>query len=67
MPAGHIGLLQAKDDGVFRLELDPDDPAHVRAALAGTGGDVDAWSRRRAILENGYVGADPEELVERAV
>ena len=54
----HVGLLQARDDGVFRAfhdlafervfrrELDPDDPAHVRAALAEAGGDVDAWSRR---------------------
>ena len=58
----HVGLLQARDDGVFRAfhdlafervfrrELDPDDPAHVRAALAEAGGDVDAWSRR---LRNG--------------
>ena len=56
----HVGLLQAKDDGVFRpfhdlafervfrRELDPDDPTHVRAALAEAGGDVDAWSRRLA-------------------
>jgi len=56
----HVALLQAKDDGVFRpfhdlafervfrRELDPDDPAHVRAALAEAGGDVDAWSRRLA-------------------
>ena len=54
----HVGLLQARDDGVFRAfhdlafervfrrALDPDDPAHVRAALAEAGGDVDAWSRR---------------------
>ena len=60
----HVGLLQARDDGVFRAfhdlafervfrrELDPDDPAHVRAALAEAGGDVDAWSRR---LRNGAV------------
>ena len=34
----------------FRRELDPDDPAHVRAALAEAGGDGDAWSRR---LRNG--------------
>ena len=58
----HVGLLQARDDGVFRAfhdlafervfrrELDPDDPAHVRAALAEAGGDVDVWSRR---LRNG--------------
>ena len=58
----HVGLLQARDDGVFRIfhdlafervfrrELDPDDPAHVRAALAEAGGDVDVWSRR---LRNG--------------
>ena len=56
----HVALLQAKDDGVFRSfhdlafeqvfrrELDPDDPEHVRAALAEAGGDVDAWSRRLA-------------------
>ena len=56
----HVALLQAKDDGVlrpfhdlvfeqvFRRELDPDDSDHVRAALAETGGDVDAWSRRLA-------------------
>ena len=56
----HVALLQAKDDGVFRAfhdrvfervfrrELDPDDPEHVRAALAETGGDVDAWCRRLA-------------------
>ena len=54
----HVALLQAKDDGVFRpfhdlafervfrRELDPDNAAHVRAALAEAGGDVDAWSRR---------------------
>ena len=54
----HIALLQAKDDGIFRVchdlmfervfrrELDPDDPDHVRAALAELGGNVDAWSRR---------------------
>ena len=58
----HVGLLQARDDGVFRAfhdlafervfrrELDPDDPAHVRAALVEAGGDVDVWSRR---LRNG--------------
>ena len=57
----HVGLLQARDDDVFRAfhdlafervfrrELDPDDPAHVRAALAEAGGDVDAWSRRLRI------------------
>ena len=63
----HVGLLQAKDDGVFRpyhdlvfervfrRELDPDDPAHVRAALAEVGGNVEAWSRR---LENGAAELD---------
>ena len=69
----HVGLLQAKDDGVFRAfhdlafervfrrELDPDDPAHVRAALAEAGGDVDAWSRR---LQNG--AAELEAIDRRA-
>ncbi len=69
----HVGLLQARDDGVFRAfhdlafervfrrELDPDDPAHVRAALAETGGDVDAWSRR---LRNG--AAELEAIDRRA-
>jgi len=54
----HIGLLQAKDDGVFRAfhdlvfervfrrELDPDDVAHVRTALAEVGGDVSAFEER---------------------
>ena len=58
----HVGLLQARDDGVFRAfhdlafervfrrELDPDDPAHIRAVLAEAGGDVDAWFR---CLRNG--------------
>ena len=69
----HVGLLQARDDGVFlafhdlafervfRRELDPDDPAHVRAALAEAGGDVDAWSRR---LRNG--AAELEAIDRRA-
>ena len=69
----HVGLLQARDDGVFRAfhdlafervfrrELDPDDPAHVRAALAEVGGDVDAWSRR---LRNG--AAELEAIDRRA-
>ena len=69
----HVGLLQARDDGVFRAfhdlafkrvfrrELDPDDPAHVRAALAEAGGDVDAWSRR---LRNG--AAELEAIDRRA-
>ena len=69
----HVGLLQARDDGVFRAfhdlafervfrrELDPDDPARVRAALAETGGDVDAWSRR---LRNG--AAELEAIDRRA-
>ena len=69
----HVGLLQARDDGVFRTfhdlafervfrrELDPDDPAHVRAALAEAGGDVDAWSRR---LRNG--AAELEAIDRRA-
>ena len=69
----HVGLLQARDDGVFRAfhdlafervfrrELDPDDPAHVRAALAEAGGDVDAWSRR---LRNG--AAELEAINRRA-
>ena len=69
----HVGLLQARDDGVFRVfhdlafervfrrELDPDDPAHVRAALAEAGGDVDAWSRR---LRNG--AAELEAIDRRA-
>ena len=69
----HVGLLQARDDGVFRIfhdlafervfrrELDPDDPAHVRAALAEAGGDVDAWSRR---LRNG--AAELEAIDRRA-
>ena len=63
----HIGLLQAKDNGIFRAfhdlvfervfrrELDPDDPEHVRAALADVGGDVDSWSRR---LANGAAELD---------
>ena len=67
----HVGLLQARDDGVFRAfhdlafervfrrELDPDDPAHVRAALAEAGGDVDAWSRRLRI------GAAELEAIDR--
>ena len=58
----HIGLLQAKDDGVFRgfhdhvfkhvflRELDPDDADHVRAALSNAGADVAAFDRR---LTNG--------------
>jgi len=58
----HIGLLQAKDDGVFRAfhdyvfqrvflrELDPDDAKHVRAALRETGADVAAYEKR---LPNG--------------
>ena len=69
----HVGLLQARDDGVFRAfhdlaferifrrELDPDDPAHVRAALAEAGGDIDAWSRR---LRNG--AAELEAIDRRA-
>ena len=69
----HVGLLQARDDGVFRAfhdlafervfrrALDPDDPAHVRAALAEAGGDVDAWSRR---LRNG--AAELEAIDRRA-
>ncbi len=69
----HVGLLQARDDGVFRAfhdlafervfrrELDPDDPAHVRTALAEAGGDVDAWSRR---LRNG--AAELEAIDRRA-
>ena len=69
----HVGLLQARDDGVFRIfhdlafervfrrELDPDDPAHVRAALAEAGGDVDVWSRR---LRNG--AAELEAIDRRA-
>ena len=69
----HVGLLQARDDGVFRAfhdlafervfrrELDPDDPAHIRAALAEAGGDVDAWSRR---LRNGT--AELEAIDRRA-
>ena len=69
----HVGLLQARDDGVFhafhdlafervfRRELDPDDPAHVRVALAEAGGDVDAWSRR---LRNG--AAELEAIDRRA-
>ena len=69
----HVGLLQARDDGVFRIfhdlafervfrrEIDPDDPAHVRAALAEAGGDVDAWSRR---LRNG--AAELEAIDRRA-
>ena len=40
---------------VFRRELDPDDPEHVRAALAEVGGDVPAWSRR---LGNGAAELD---------
>ena len=44
---------------VFRRELDPDDPEHVRLALAETGGDADAWSRR---LEN---GADELDAIRR--
>ena len=69
----HVGLLQARDDGVFRAfhdlafervfrrELDPDDPVHVRAALAEAGGDVAAWSRR---LRNG--AAELEAIDRRA-
>ena len=69
----HVGLLQARDDGVFRAfhdlafervfrrELDPDDPAHIRAALAEAGGDIDAWSRR---LRNG--AAELEAIDRRA-
>ena len=69
----HVGLLQARDDGIFRAfhdlafervfrrELDPDDPAHVRAALAEVGGDVAAWSRR---LRNG--AAELEAIDRRA-
>ena len=69
----HVGLLQARDDGVFRAfhdlafervfrrELDPDDPTHVRAALAEAGGDVDVWSRR---LRNG--AAELEAIDRRA-
>ena len=69
----HVGLLQARDDDVFRIfhdlafervfrrELDPDDPAHIRAALAEAGGDVDAWSRR---LRNG--AAELEAIDRRA-
>ena len=69
----HVGLLQARDDGVFRAfhdlafervfrrELDPDDPAHVRAALVEAGGDVDVWSRR---LRNG--AAELEAIDRRA-
>ena len=63
----HVALLQARDDGVFRpfhdlvfervfrRELDPDDPDHVRAALAEVDGDVDSWSRR---LVNGAAELD---------
>ena len=69
----HVGLLQARDDDVFRAfhdlafervfrrELDPDDPAHIRAALAEAGGDVDTWSRR---LRNG--AAELEAIDRRA-
>ncbi len=64
----HVALLQAKDDGVFRLfhdlafervfkrELDPDDLHHVRTALAEVGGNIVAWEER---LANGA-----EELAE---
>ena len=57
MPA-HIGLLQAKDDGVLRAfhddvfekvflrELDPDDPEHVRQTLRKLGADVAAYDKR---------------------
>lgn len=62
----HVGLLQAKDDGilrpfldlvfegVFSREFDPDTPDHVRQALVQLGGDVEAYERR---LKNG-----PDEL-----
>ena len=65
--------MQARDDGIFRAfhdlvfervfrrELDPDDPEHVRAALADVGGDVDSWSRR---LANG--GAELDAIYRRA-
>ncbi len=58
----HVGLLQARDDGIFRVfqdrvfegvfrrELDPDDAAQVRAVFETLRGDADAYSRR---LENG--------------
>ena len=54
----HVGLLQAKDDGVFRSyhdrvfeqvfrrELDPDDVEHVRGALRAVGGDLAAYDER---------------------
>ena len=54
----HVGLLQAKDDGVFRpfhdrvfeqvfrRELDPDDAEHVRGALRAVGADVAAYDAR---------------------
>ena len=54
----HIGLLQAKDDGVLRpfhddvfervflRKLDPDDADHVRAALERAGADVATFDRR---------------------
>lgn len=62
----HIGLLQAKDDGilrayhdlafqrVFRRELDPDDPKQVRATLIELGGNADAFEHR--------LGSGVEEL-----
>lgn len=58
----HIGLLQAKDDGIFRAyhdtvfervfrrELDPDNADHVRATIGELGGDTAAYSAR---LEGG--------------
>ncbi|MAI47950.1 MAG: disulfide bond formation protein DsbA [Hyphomicrobiaceae bacterium TMED74] len=54
----HVGLLQAKDDGRFRMfhdyvfervflrELDPDDADHVRAALKAVDCDVAAYDTR---------------------
>ncbi len=54
----HVGLLQAKDDGVFRgfhdavfervfrRELDPDDGDQVRIVLGESGGDVAAYDHR---------------------
>ncbi len=53
--AGHVGLLQAKHDGVLRAyhdlghvrvfdrSFDPDDRAQVRALLSEAGGDADAY------------------------
>ncbi len=58
----HVGLLQARDDGIFRTfqdrvfegvfrrELDPDDADQVRALLETLQGDGPAYARR---LEQG--------------